>query len=78
MDCRRLDVLKRKEPKMNEYGTGDRELLTPKDVEQHTKLCAQLAEFPYQLVQMVRRFRKTFQSTIQTQEDNPNDPRKKM
>lgn len=23
---------------MNEYGTGDRELLTPKDVEQHTNL----------------------------------------
>jgi len=60
-----------------DYGTGDRELLTPKDVEQHTKLCAQLAEFPYQLVQMVRRFRKTFQSTS-IQEDNPNDQRKKM
>ena len=60
-----------------DYGTGDRELLTPKDVEQHTKLCAQLAEFPYQLVQMVRRFIKTFQSTS-IQEDNPNDQRKKM
>jgi len=35
------------------------------------------AEFPYQLVQMVRRFRKTFQSTS-IQEDNPNDQRKKM